>query len=171
MRGEEARIYCGGMASEAVERLLVVGDSRQQRRAEDSRDDAGSAQLLHSLKTQVGAWGAWFQQPGELRIWSCNRHVNDKCVAPGDLLEQIDVAPDEPRFGDDSEAVSRLARENLEQAASNLCTALDRLVRISCGAERNLHPGVDLLQLLLEQPRGILFEEDHALEGKRVAEA
>ena len=93
--------------------------------------------------------------------------MDDQRVVLRDLGEQVDVALDQRRFGDDAETVAGLAGEDFEQAPGDSRAALDGLVGIGCRAERDLVGGIDASQLLLQQPRGVLFEKDDALEGER----
>ena len=64
----------------------------------------------------------------------------------------------------------RRAGEDLQQAASDLCPPLDRLIGIGRGSNRNLLAGAKIAQFLLQQPRGILLDEDLPLKVLRPAQ-
>ncbi len=57
-----------------------------------------------------------------------------------------------------------------EQAARHLRCSLDGLVRIRRCADRNLLARANVAQLLPQQPRGVLLDEDLALKILRVAQ-
>jgi len=92
--------------------------------------------------------------------------VDGEFVAFGDLLQQIDVAFDEARFGDDAEVVAFVLGEDFEDAACDADAALDGLVGVGCGADGDLFVGVDVAEFLFEEPGGVFFQIDFALEGQ-----
>jgi hypothetical protein len=165
LRGEEAGAGLGGEPGHAVERGFGVGDAGEQRRAEDAGGEAGLAEVADGGEAKVRAGCVGFKEPGERGVGRGDGEVQDEGVALGDALEEVDVAGDEAGFGDDAEAMAGAPGEDFEQAAGNAGAALDGLVGVGGGAEGDLLGGVDMPELLFEEPRGVLFEEDEAFEG------
>ena len=93
--------------------------------------------------------------------------VHRELVAVGDLLQQVEVARDERGLGDDAERKAAGAGKDLEKGAGDALAALQRLVGVGGRAQGDLGAGLELLQLLLEQPGGVLLEEDLVLEVLR----
>ena len=91
--------------------------------------------------------------------------MEDEGVLCGDLLEQVDVTLDEFGFGDDAEAIAGAAGEDFEERAGDFRGALDGLVRIGGGTEGDFFGGINLSELLLEEPGGVVFQVDVAFEG------
>ena len=162
--GEEAGVCGGGAGSHAVDGGGGVGDSGEQRRAEDSGGETSLAELADGIEAKIGAGRAGFEQAGELGVGRGDGEVQDEGVALGDPGEEIDVAQDEGGLGDDAEAVTGAAGEDFEQGAGDAGAAFDRLVGICGGAEGDLFDGIDLAELLFEQPGGVLLEVDGVFE-------
>lgn len=168
--GKEAGVDAGRVAGHAVDGLFGVGDSGQERRAEDACGDAGLAKAADGVEAEVGAGGAWLEQPGEGCIGRGDGDVDGEVVAAVDLLEQVGVAEDEVGLGDDADFVAGVAGEDFQQAAGDAGTTFDGLPGVGGGTDGNLVGGMVAAQLLLKQPGGVLLEEDEALEGERVVE-
>src|SRR5947208_15956668 len=59
-------------------------------------------------------------------------------MALRDLLEHIDIARNQRRFGNDAKLEPRMPRKFFENRPRDLQLALDRLIRIGSRADRNL---------------------------------
>ena len=89
-----------------------------------------------------------------------------RVLCGGDLLEEVDVAGDERGLGDDADAETLLAGEDFEEGAGDAYAAFDGLIRVGGGADGDLFGGVDVAELLFEEPGGVFFEVDLVLEGE-----
>ena len=85
-------------------------------------------------------------------------------VALGHARENVDVARHQRRLGDDADGMAG-ALQHFENAAHDFALALDRLIGIGVGADRD-HPRLVARrsQLLLEQRRRIGLREQLGLE-------
>jgi len=97
--------------------------------------------------------------------------VEDEGVAGGDLLEEVDVASDERGLGDEADAEALLAGEDFEDAAGDADATFYRLIWIRCRSNRDLvliccEARGEGAELLFEEPGGVFFEVDFALEGE-----
>ncbi|MHC2633141.1 hypothetical protein ACVME5_005795 [Bradyrhizobium liaoningense] len=91
-----------------------------------------------------------------------NRDLGE--VALGHPGQNVDVAHHQRRFGDDADGMAG-AFQHLEDSAHDLSLALDRLVGVGVGADRD-HPGFVAGggELLLEQRRRLGLHEQLRLE-------
>jgi hypothetical protein len=101
---------------------------------------------------------------GELGVERGDRHRHFDEAALGHGGEQIEVAQDQCRLGDDAHRVARRG-EQLQDAAHDAVALLDGLIRIGIGADGY---GLDLVagisQLALERLRGVGLGEQLGLE-------
>jgi len=133
--GEEAGVYCGGVAGNGVDGFRTVGDSWEKRRAENSCGKASLTQAANSIEAKIRSWRARLKQSGEFCVGRRDGDVHDEMVAAVDLLKQVSVAQDEARLGHDADTISAMPGEDLEQAACNAGAPLDRLPRVSRGTD------------------------------------
>ncbi len=129
-----------------------------------------SRRRLTVWKRRSGPGCAGLEQAGEFGVRRCDGDVKGERVVFGDLEEKVQVAGDQGRFGDDAEMMAAAAAKGFEQAAGDAGAAFDGLIGLGGGAEGDLVGGVHFAELLLEEPGGVLFEKDEALEGEGVAQ-
>ena len=116
------------------------------------------------------AGGARLQDAGQLRVGSGDGQVDDQLIVFGDLFKQVDVPGYQVGFGHDADAQPPAGGEDLEQTAGDFGAALDGLVGVGGGADGDFLAALESAQLLLEQPGGVLLDEDLALEVLGLAE-
>ena len=163
--GEEERAGLGGEPSHAVDLAGGVIDAGHHRRAEDAGSDSLLAQAADGGEAEVWAGSAGFELAGERGVWRGDGEVDAEGVVRGDSPEQVDVSLDKVRLRHNSELIALLACEDLEDAACDAGAALDGLIRVGRGADGKEHAWVDLAEFLLDEPGGVLLEEDDSLEG------
>ena len=120
--------------------------------------------LRTAAEAQIRTRRARLHLTSQLDVRRGDGEVHRELVATANFSQQVDIALDQVRLGHDAQPVALLAREHLQQAARDAGPALDGLVRICRRAQRNMLRGIDPLQVLLQQPCGVLLEEDDALK-------
>ena len=108
--------------------------------------------------------GARLHHARELRIEARHRERDLDQVAPRHAREDVDVARHQRRLGHDADRMAG-AVEHFEDAAHHLVFALDRLIRIGVGADRDhARRIVRRRELALEQFRRVRLHEQLRLE-------
>ena len=121
-------------------------------------------QLPQRLEPAARRRGARLHGARELRIERRHRDRDLDQVALRQPRQDVEVAQDQRRLGDDADRMAG-ALQHFEDAAHHLVLALDRLIRIGVGADRD---GARLVarrrQLLLQQRRRIRLHEQLGFE-------
>ena len=158
------RTSLGGGGADRLD--LVIVEARDDRRHVDTHWDAGARQLLDRLEPPVGGRGAGLERAGEFRVERGDRDVDPHELVAGELLQQVEVAQDARRLGDDAEGMARLG-QHLDDAAGDPQPALERLIGVGVGAERErLRHVAGLGQLAAQELGGVGAGEDLGLEVK-----
>jgi hypothetical protein len=131
---------------------------------------ARCSQCRDGLEAQIGARRSWFENTREFRVRRSNAEVDGKLVARGEFFQNVKIAHNESGFRHNAEFQSTAFRHHFQKASRHPHAALDGLVRIGGGAHGNLFARPQLAQILAQQPRGILLDEDEALEKLGVAQ-
>ena len=149
-----------------IEDALDVGvvDRRNDRRHHHRGRNAGRRQLPQRLETAARRRRARLHGARELGIERRHRQRDLDQVALGEPRQDVEIAQDQRRLGDDADRMAG-ALQHFEDAAHHLIFALDRLIRIGVGADRD---GARLVvrrrQFLLQQRRRVRLHEQLGLE-------
>ncbi len=133
---------------------------------------AGLRQHLQRFQPLGRRRGARLHGPRELRIHRRHRDADLHQVALRHPRQDVEVAHDQRRLGDDADRM-RHPIEHLENAAHDLQIALDRLIGIGVGADRDHARLVARVrQLLFQQRRRVVLGEQlrFEIEAGRQAE-
>jgi len=143
---------------------LPVAHAGQDRRHQHRRPKAGLGQGADGGQPPAGRRGAGLGDAGELVFVGADRHRHADLGVLGGGGEQVEVAHDHGRLGQDRERVSVLG-QHLDQAAGELVAALGRLVGIGVGAHRDRLAAPSRVVQLAGQPLDrVHLDHDPALE-------
>ena len=119
-----------------------------------------------SCSRRCGAGGARIELARELAVEHRDRDEDARQLLRGHRREQVDVALDQRALGGDRQRM--IARgEHFDHRTRDLPFALDRLVRIGVGAERDgLAAVARLRQLRAQQLRGVRLGEELASRSR-----
>ena len=96
----------------------------------------GVRERLDDLQPPLRRWSARVELAREIAVEHCDRYVHAHQVPRRHRSEQVEIALDEHALGGDRDRVLAFS-EHFDDLARDLPFALDRLVRIGVGAERN----------------------------------
>ena len=152
----------GGALEDGFE--LGVGERRDHRCRHHRNRNAGLAQRGNGFDAPLGRGGARLERSRELAIERRHRHRHRRQAFLRHLGQDVDVALDQRRFGDDGDGMPGLA-QHFENAAHDLEFAFGRLVGIGVGAERDRRAAIGGLgELGPEQPRRLGLDQYPAFE-------
>ena len=137
---------------------------RDDRRHHHRRRNAGFGEQPKRRQSALGRRGPRFHRPGELPVERRHRQRDLAEVPLRHPRQDVDVAQDQRRLGDDADRMAgRL--QHLEDLAHDPVALLDRLVGIGIGADRHgLRLIAGLGELALEQLRRVRLGEQPRLE-------
>ncbi len=160
-----ARVARAGRGRPRPESLeLVIGQPRDDRRDHGADRDPGGAQLLDRLQAPMGCRGARLELAGKLGIERGDRNEDPRQTIRRHRREQVEIAQDRRRLGDDGDRVPA-AGQDLEHAARDLQPPLQRLVGVGVGPKRDRRAAVaGRRELALQQVRRIVLGEQLGLE-------
>jgi hypothetical protein len=128
------------------------------------RAKARRGQLGERLEPLAGRGRPGLGQPSHGVVVGADRERQLDLRTPRGVHQQVDVAQDHRRLGEDRERVSVL-REHLDQPSGQPVVALGRLVGVGVGAHRNRLAGPGGIGQLAFQPLdGVHLDHDPALE-------
>ena len=157
-----ARAGRGRRLEDALQ-LLVV-ESRDHRRGQHARRHPGLAQRLDRLETPVRGGGARLHGARQGAVERRDRQEDRGEIFLRHRREQIEVAQDQARLGDDSDRLPVLP-QNLENGAGELQLPFHRLVGVGVRSERDhLAAIAGAPQLLAQQAGRLRLGEDLRLE-------
>ena len=123
-----------------------------------------SASWRIASSRRAGRRGARLHHARELRIEARHRERDLDQVAPRHARQNVDVARHQRGLGDDADRMAG-AVEHFQNAAHHLVFALDRLIRIGVGADRDhARRIIRRRDLALEQFRRVRLDEQLRLE-------
>ena len=155
------RARAGGARAFEDRLHLAVVERRDHRRRQArpvGTPAAASAAIVSSRRS--GRGGARLHAARQLAVERRHRDRDDRELVPRHLGEDVEIALDQRRFGDDRHRVAEIA-QHFEDRAGDAEPPLDRLVGVGVAAERDRPAGVALLaQLRGEQRRRLRLVED-----------
>ena len=116
-----------------LELRRAVGQAREDRRHQHAARDAGLVELRHGPQPLLRVRRAGLGGPPDVLVERADREVHPHVGARRRLRQQVEVAQDERRLGEDRERVAGLG-EHLDDAAGQPVLALAPLVRVGVGA-------------------------------------
>ena len=122
-------------AEERGQLLPAVGDAGNDGGREEADVEPGGGQATEGAEPRVRGGGAGLDAPDEPSFEGGERDVNLQRVPLGELDQEVGVAGDERRLGDDAEVEPAVREQRLEQPAGDPETAFGRLVGIGGGAD------------------------------------
>ncbi len=145
-----------------LERL--VGQCRDDGRDQHSGRDAGRRERADRVQSARRAGRARLELARERRIQGRDRDESLDQVLAGHRRQQVDVALDQRRLGDDGERMVALG-EHLDQSARDAVAAFDRLVAVGIGAESERRDAIaGARELVLQQLDRVGLGEELGLE-------
>ena len=132
---------------------IAVVELRNDRRNHDANRNARVGERLQRLQPPMRRGGARLHLPRELAVERRDRQIDARHPLGRHRRDDVDVALDQRRLGDDREGMLVLG-EHLEHRARDFPFALDRLVRIGVRAERDRIAAVAGFCELRAQQRG-----------------
>ena len=96
--------------------------------------------------------------------------MNNQRIPASYLGKQVDVPLDETGLRYDPDSMACTPGKHFQNRSRDLRASLNWLIGVGCRANCNLVRRIDLAQLLLQQPRSILFDEDSPLKCCWIAE-
>ncbi len=107
----------------------------------------GTAQGANSGDAQVGTRSERFSVAGKVGVHGGDGEGDGEDVAARDLAQDVGIARDEIRFGDDAETIAGGGREDFEHAARDTETAFGGLIRVSRGADGDGFARIEAVKL------------------------
>ena len=160
-----ARLARAGGIGAGEDRLeLLVVDRRNDRRGHDARRHAGVVERLDRLEPLLRRRRARLHLTRQRPIERRHRDEDLDQPVARHRREQVEIAQDEVRFGDDGQRMAGSAQD-LDQRPGDAILSLDRLIGIGVGAEgdrRRVVPG--RRKLTLEELGRALLGEQAGLE-------
>ena len=157
-----ARAVRGRRVEDRLEVLVV--ELRDDRRDHHADRHAGGGERAHRLQPPLRRGRARLERARELVVERGDRDVDARHVLRRHRRDQVEVALDQRRLGHDRERVLVLG-QHLDDLPRDLPLALDRLVRVGVGAERDRVAHVAALrELRAQQLRRVGLREELRLE-------
>ena len=148
-----------------------VVEAGYQRRDECRDGDAGVSQSPHGLQPRMRRAGPRFELTRECAIERGQGNADVRQLPLREFGPEVDVTNDQRRLGDHRYRMAGFQKD-FEQAPRQLFLALERLVGVGGGTERD--DGTDIVrvaELLAQQARGIRLHEDLRFEIESGREA
>jgi len=152
----------GGRLQDAFH--LGVVQPGDHRRGQYRHRHPGARQCLDGLQAACGRGGARLHHPGQRHIQRGDGQMHPHQIVAGQRLQNIEVAQHAGRFRHDADRVIEPVQHR-QHRAGELQRALDRLVRVGVGAQRQGARHVArLAQFLLQQLRHVRLEGQPGFE-------
>ena len=142
----------------------AVVDHRDHRRGQHADRNAGPRKAANGLDAAIRRGGTRLQLACEIGVERGARHEHLDQPARGHRPEDVDVALDQRRLGDQPHRLAELGT-HLQHRAGDLPVALHRLVGVGVGAYRNRLAAIGRArQLRAQQPGRVALGEQPGLE-------
>ena len=152
----------GGGLEDALELGVVQGRDHGRRHHADR--DPGSAEPADRLQPPLGCGRPRLHASGKPAVEGGHRHEDLGQAPLGHRRQDVDVAQHQGGLGDDPHRVGA-GGQHLEDLAGDAEPALDRLVRVGVGAQRDDPAAVfRVAELPLQDPGGVGLGEQAGLE-------
>ena len=130
-----------------------IGDAGNHRRATHAYAQSRLGQRAHCIKAQVGTRRAGLENPREFDVEVVTVMWTDSWFIRATCAQQVQVADDQIRFGDNAELEAAMAGELFQNSTSDFVAAFGGLVGIGGRAERDGFARLDPAQFAAQQVR------------------